>query len=159
MSDVVPLAVAFQEVCHAMFNGSEEAKCQTRLIGDMMVSFLSFFGILIEKCSFTNTIWFHGNFFFFQFQVSFPAGIVQIVANNPNPAQLSFKIKNADLLESIVPNTKLINPSEMLSTPNGRVFEFKMDALKELLKVQSEINPNAAYFNIDLLKYQVRKNL
>ena len=96
-------------------------------------------------------------FFFFQFQVSFPAGIVQIVANNPNPAQLSFKIKNADLLESIVPNTKLINPSEMLSTPNGRVFEFKMDALKELLKVQSEINPNAAYFNIDLLKYQVRQ--
>ena len=93
--------------------------------------------------------------FFFQFQVSFPAGIVQIVANNPNPAQLSFKIKNADLLESIVPNTKLINPSEMLSTPNGKVFEFKMDALKELLKVQSEINPNAAYFNIDLLKYQV----
>ena len=78
------------------------------------------------------------------------------MANNPNPAQLSFKIKNADLLESIVPNTKLINPSEMLSTPNGKVFEFKMDALKELLKVQSEINPNAAYFNIDLLKYQVK---
>ena len=94
--------------------------------------------------------------FFSNFQVSFPAGIVQIVANNPNPAQLSFKIKNADLLESIVPNTKLINPSEMLSTPNGKVFEFKMDALKELLKVQSEINPNAAYFNIDLLKYQVK---
>ena len=123
MSDVVPLAVAFQEVCHAMFNGSEESKCQTRLIGDMMVSF--------------------------------PAGIVQVVANNPNPAQLSFKIKNADILESVVPNTKLINPSEMLSTPNGKVFEFKMDALKELLKVQSEMNPTAAYFNIDLLKYQV----
>ena len=30
-----------------------------------------------------------------------------------------------------------------------------MDALKELLKVQSEMNPTAAYFNIDLLKYQV----
>ena len=123
MSDVVPLAVAFQEVCHAMFNGSEENKCQTRLIGDMMVSF--------------------------------PAGIVQVVANNPNPSPLSFKIKNADVLESIVPNTKLITPSEMLSTPNGKVFEFKMEALKELLKVQSEMNPNAAYFNIDLLKYQV----
>ena len=127
MSDVVPLAVAFQEVCHAMFNGSEESKCQTRLIGDMMVSF--------------------------------PAGIVQVVANNPNPAQLSFKIKNADILESVVPNTKLINPSEMLSTPNGKVFEFKMDALKELLKVQSEMNPTAAYFNIDLLKYQVSIHL
>ena len=34
MSDVVPIAVAFQEVCHAMFNGSEESKCQTRLIGE-----------------------------------------------------------------------------------------------------------------------------
>ena len=104
---------------------------------------------------FVYKIWFH-EIYFSIFQVSFPAGIVQIVANNPNPAQLSFKIKNADLLESIVPNTKLINPSEMLSTPNGKVFEFKMDALKELLKVQSEINPNAAYFNIDLLKYQVK---
>ena len=43
MSDVVPLAVAFQEVCHAMFNGSEEAKCQTRLIGDYIYVFDFFF--------------------------------------------------------------------------------------------------------------------
>lgn len=124
MSDVVPLAVAFQEVCHAMFNGSEESKCQVRLIGDMMVSF--------------------------------PAGIVQVVANNPNPAQLTFKLKNASVFETVVPNAKLIALNEMLSTTDGKVFDFKMDALKELLKVQSEINPNAAYFNIDLLKYQVR---
>ena len=88
--------------------------------------------------------------------VSFPAGIVQVVANNPNPAQLSFKIRNASVFESIVPNLKLVTPSELLSTPDGKVFEFKMDALKDLLKVQSEMNPNAAYFNIDLLKYQVR---
>ena len=87
--------------------------------------------------------------------VSFPAGIVQVVANNPHPAQLSFKIRNASVFESIVPNLKLVTPSELLSTPDGKVFEFKMDALKELLKVQSEMNPNAAYFNIDLLKYQV----
>ena len=123
MSDVVPIAVAFQEVCHAMFNGSEETKCQTRLIGDMMISF--------------------------------PAGIVQVVATNPNPAQLTFKVKKASAFESIVPNSKLIIPNELLSTPDGKVFEFKMDALKELLKVQSEMNPNAAYFNIDILKYQV----
>ena len=43
MSDVVPLAVAFQEVCHAMFNGSEEAKCQTRLIGNFTSFFVNFF--------------------------------------------------------------------------------------------------------------------
>ena len=87
--------------------------------------------------------------------ISFPAGIVQVVANNPNPAQLSFKIKNASVFESIVPNLKLITLSEMLSTVEGKVFEFKMEALKELLKEQSEKNPNAAYFNIDILKYQV----
>jgi hypothetical protein len=123
MSDVVPLAVAFQEVCHACFNGAEETQCQVRLIGDMMISF--------------------------------PAGIVQVVAYNPNPAQLSFKIKNASVFESIVPNSQLITQSDLLSTPDGKVFEFKMEALKDLLKVQAEQNPNAAYFNIDLLKYQV----
>ena len=123
MSDSVPLAVAFQEVCHACFNGSEEDQCQVRLIGDMMISF--------------------------------PAGVVQMMANNPKLAQLTFKIRNASIFESVVPNCDLIELSNSLSTSDGKVFEFRMDALKELLKVQSEMNPNAAYFNIDLLKYQV----
>ena len=126
MSDSVPLAVAFQEVCHACFNGSEEDQCQVRLIGDMMISF--------------------------------PAGVVQMMANNPKLAQLSFKIKNASVFESVVPNGDLITLCEEKSNSEGRVFLFKMDALKDLLRVQSEMNPNAAYFNIDLLKYQVLKH-
>ena len=75
--DVVPLAVAFQEICHACFRGADESGCQVRLIGDMMVSF--------------------------------PAGIVQLVASNPNPAPLQFRIKGADALESVVPNKHLIS--------------------------------------------------
>ena len=36
------------------------------------------------------------------------------------------------------------------------VYEFNMASLKELMRKQSEQNPNASYFNIDILKYQVR---
>lgn len=75
-SDVIPLAVAFQEVCHACFRGADESQCQVRLIGDMMVSF--------------------------------PAGIVQVLTSNPNSAPLMFRIKNASVLESVVPNKHLI---------------------------------------------------
>ena len=39
MGDVIPIAVAFQEVCHACFRGADENQCQVRLIGDMMISF------------------------------------------------------------------------------------------------------------------------
>lgn len=38
-NDIIPLAVAFQEVCHACFHGTDESKCQVRLIGDLMISF------------------------------------------------------------------------------------------------------------------------
>ena len=122
MSDVVPLAVAFQEVCHACFRGADESQVQVRLIGDLMVSF--------------------------------PAGIVGVVTNNTkNAAPLVFKIKNSSVLESVVPNKQLISPLQ--SEEDSKVFEFDMKALRELLKLQSEQNPGASYFNIDILKYQV----
>lgn len=35
------------------------------------------------------------------------------------------------------------------------VFKFNMSALASLLKRQSERNPTASYFNVDILKYQV----
>ena len=34
-------------------------------------------------------------------------------------------------------------------------FEFHMSALIALLKTHAEKNPGAAYFNIDIFKYQV----
>ena len=77
MGDVIPIAVAFQEVCHACFRGADENQCQVRLIGDMMISF--------------------------------PAGIVQVFMNNPNPAPLLFRIKNSSVLETILPNKQLIH--------------------------------------------------
>ena len=43
-----------------------------------------------------------------------------------------------------------------LSTNETSVFEFIMPALKDLLRKQHEQSPNASYFNIDILKYQVK---
>lgn len=40
--------------------------------------------------------------------VSFPAGIANILANNPNPAKLSFRLKNTLRVENILPNKQLI---------------------------------------------------
>ena len=98
--------------------------------------------------------------------VSFPAGIVGVVAHNTNKnaCPLVFRIKNSDVLESVVPNKELIteqvpanSSSKDTSSPSSssRVFEFDMKALRELLRAQSEKNPGASYFNIDILKYQV----
>ena len=132
LSDVVPLAVAFQEVCHACFRGADESQVQTRLIGDLMVSF--------------------------------PAGIVNVIANNVNPAPLQFRIKHSNALESLLPNKELISPlTAKGGSANGgnqdstdtKVFEFDMKGLQDMLKEQSEQNPGASYFNIDILKYQV----
>jgi len=42
------------------------------------------------------------------------------------------------------------------SGSEGMLFEFSMSALTALLRRQSEQNPSASYFNVDILKYQVR---
>jgi hypothetical protein len=41
--------------------------------------------------------------------MSFPAGIVQALADNPSPAVLTFRIKNTTSLEHILVNNKLLS--------------------------------------------------
>ncbi|XP_076308979.1 F-BAR domain only protein 2 isoform X2 [Tachypleus tridentatus] len=122
--DTIPLAVAFQEVVHAYFKGTDETKCQVRLMGDV--------------------------------KVSFPAGIVQALANNPNPASLSFRVSKTGKLENILPNKQLILQDTSQSTVDSYLFEFNMPALTGLLRKQYEQAPNASYFNIDILKYHIK---
>ncbi|KAK7073369.1 hypothetical protein SK128_016699 [Halocaridina rubra] len=123
LSDSIPLAVAFQELCHAYFRGTDESKCQIKVTGEMMVSF--------------------------------PAGIVSVLANNPSPAQLSFKVNNYNKVSSVLPNKQLIIVDEENTTPECGVFNFNMTALTALLRKQAESNPSASYFNVDMIKYQV----
>ncbi|XP_059621932.1 F-BAR domain only protein 2 isoform X5 [Phlebotomus argentipes] len=127
ISDTIPLAVAFHEMIHAYFRGSDESRCQVKMSGDMMLSF--------------------------------PAGIVGVFANNPNPAKLGFRIKNIQNLENVVPNKQLVTIDKLQSTSFSTTLEFNMPALTALLRRQSEQNPTASYFNVDILKYQVRQKL
>lgn len=36
------------------------------------------------------------------------------------------------------------------------IYEFNMSALTTLLRRQAEQNPSASYFNVDILKYQIK---
>lgn len=40
--------------------------------------------------------------------LSFPAGIVGVFANNPNPAKLGFRLKNLQNLDHLLPNKTLV---------------------------------------------------
>ncbi|XP_037897922.1 F-BAR domain only protein 2 isoform X3 [Glossina fuscipes] len=124
ISDTIPLAVAFHEIIHAYFRGSDESRCQVKISGDMMLSF--------------------------------PAGIAGLLANNPNPNKLGFRIKNVQNLDNFIPNSKLVQVDKNQSSSFSTMLEFNMPALTALLRRQAEHNPTASYFNVDILKYQVR---
>lgn len=42
------------------------------------------------------------------------------------------------------------------TTVDSTIFEFNMSALTTLLRRQAEQNPSASYFNVDILKYQIK---
>ncbi|XP_051171044.1 F-BAR domain only protein 2 isoform X1 [Leptopilina boulardi] len=88
--------------------------------------------------------------------LSFPAGILTVLTNNPSPAKLIFRIKNSDRLEKVLPNSQLINKDVTQASVESMLFEFNMSALTTLLRKQAEQNPTASYFNVDILKYQVK---
>ncbi|XP_032683980.1 F-BAR domain only protein 2 isoform X9 [Odontomachus brunneus] len=124
LADTIPLAVAFHEIVHSYFRGTDETRCQVKLSGDMMLSF--------------------------------PAGIVAVLANNPNPAKLTFRVRNTNRLERLLPNSQLISMDASQTTVDSTIFEFNMSALTTLLRRQAEQNPSASYFNVDILKYQIK---
>ncbi|XP_055634517.1 F-BAR domain only protein 2 isoform X4 [Toxorhynchites rutilus septentrionalis] len=88
--------------------------------------------------------------------LSFPAGIVNVLANNPNPAKLAFRLKNLQNLENLLPNKQLITIDKLQSTAFSTTLEFNMPVLTSILRRQSEQNPTAPYFNVDVLKYQIK---
>lgn len=89
-------------------------------------------------------------------KVSFPAGIVQVLANNPSPAVLSFKVTKAGRWENVLPNKQLIVQDPVKSSFSHFVYDFNMPALTSLLRKQYEQTPSASYFNIDILKYHIK---
>uniref|UniRef100_A0A670IY14 SH3GL interacting endocytic adaptor 1 n=1 Tax=Podarcis muralis TaxID=64176 RepID=A0A670IY14_PODMU len=74
--------------------------------------------------------------------LSFPAGITRHFANNPAPAVLTFRVTN-------------YNSDSTQADANAKEFWVNMPNLMTHLKKVSEQKPQATYYNVDMLKYQV----
>ncbi|XP_071769524.1 f-BAR domain only protein 1 [Centroberyx gerrardi] len=87
--------------------------------------------------------------------MSFPAGITRIFTANPNVPVLSFRLVNISRVDHFLPNQKLLYSDPSQSDPDTRDFWFNMQALQLYLQREAELNPQASYYNVGLLKYQV----
>ncbi|NXK86783.1 SGIP1 protein, partial [Formicarius rufipectus] len=87
--------------------------------------------------------------------LSFPAGITRHFANNPTPAVLTFRVLNYNRLEHVLPNPQLLCCDNVQSEANSKEFWVNMPNLMTHLKKVSEQKPQATYYNVDMLKYQV----
>ncbi|MEQ2282391.1 hypothetical protein AMECASPLE_000172 [Ameca splendens] len=87
--------------------------------------------------------------------MSFPAGITRIFTANPNVPVLSFRLVNISRIDHFLPNQKLLYSDPSQSDPDTRDFWFNMQALQLYLQREAELNPQASYYNIGVLKYQV----
>ncbi|XP_037553771.1 F-BAR domain only protein 1 [Nematolebias whitei] len=86
--------------------------------------------------------------------MSFPAGITRIFTANPNVPVLSFRLVNVSRIDHFLPNQKLLYSDPSQSDPDTRDFWFNMQALQIYLQREAELNPQASYYNLGLLKYQ-----
>ncbi|KAJ8357260.1 hypothetical protein SKAU_G00200540 [Synaphobranchus kaupii] len=123
--DSLPVAAAFTETVNAYFKGADPNKCVVKITGEMVLSF--------------------------------PAGITRHFANNPSPAILTFSITNYSRLEHVLPNPQLLccDTTQPNSTSNSKEFWVNMPNLMTHLKKVSDQKPQATYYNVDMLKYQV----
>ncbi|KAL4635026.1 SH3-containing GRB2-like protein 3-interacting protein 1 isoform X2 [Arapaima gigas] len=87
--------------------------------------------------------------------LSFPAGITRHFANNPSPAVLTFSITNYSRLEHVLPNPQLLCCETSQSSANSKEFWVNMPNLMIHLKKVAEQKPQATYYNVEMLKYQV----
>ncbi|KAM4739941.1 SH3-containing GRB2-like protein 3-interacting protein 1 isoform 9-T9 [Anableps anableps] len=91
--------------------------------------------------------------------LSFPAGITRHFANNPSPAVLTFSITNYSRLEHVLPNPQLLCcDTTTQSKVDSKDFWVNMPNLISHLKKVAEQKPQATYYNVDMLKYQVSTN-
>ncbi|KAK2835258.1 hypothetical protein Q5P01_015742 [Channa striata] len=88
--------------------------------------------------------------------LSFPAGITRHFANNPSPTVLTFSITNYSRLEHVLPNPQLLCcDTTTQAKADSKDFWVNMPNLISHLKKVAEQKPQATYYNVDMLKYQV----
>ncbi|XP_059420068.1 SH3-containing GRB2-like protein 3-interacting protein 1 [Carassius carassius] len=87
--------------------------------------------------------------------LSFPAGITRHFSTHPSPPVLTFTISQYSRLEQVLPNPQLLCCDTTPPTGDSKEFWVNMSNLLSHLKKVAEQKPQATYYNVDMLKYQV----
>uniref|UniRef100_A0A8C1E2Y3 SH3GL interacting endocytic adaptor 1 n=1 Tax=Cyprinus carpio carpio TaxID=630221 RepID=A0A8C1E2Y3_CYPCA len=87
--------------------------------------------------------------------LSFPAGITRHFSTHPSPPVLTFTISQYNRLEQVLPNPQLLCCDTTPPTGDSKEFWVNMSNLLSHLKKVAEQKPQATYYNVDMLKYQV----
>ncbi|XP_060900204.1 SH3-containing GRB2-like protein 3-interacting protein 1 [Labrus mixtus] len=87
--------------------------------------------------------------------LSFPAGITRHFASHPTQPILTFSISNYNRLEQVLPNPQLLCCDSTANNADTKEFWVNMPNLMSHLKKVAEQKPQATYYNVDMIKYQV----
>ncbi|XP_053739936.1 SH3-containing GRB2-like protein 3-interacting protein 1 [Synchiropus splendidus] len=88
--------------------------------------------------------------------LSFPAGITRHFASHPTQPVLTFSISNYNQLYQVLPNPQLLCCDASVDGVDTKEFWVNMPNLMSHLKKVAEQKPQATYYNVDMIKYQVR---
>ncbi|KAF7664692.1 hypothetical protein LDENG_00169140 [Lucifuga dentata] len=87
--------------------------------------------------------------------LSFPAGITRHFSSHPTQPVLTFSISNYNRLEQVLPNPQLLCCDYTTTSVDTKEFWVNMPNLLSHLKKVAEQKPQATYYNVDMIKYQV----
>ncbi|CAK6952187.1 SH3-containing GRB2-like protein 3-interacting protein 1 [Scomber scombrus] len=87
--------------------------------------------------------------------LSFPAGITRHFSSHPTQPILTFSISNYNRLEQVLPNPQLLCCDSTTDSVDTKEFWVNMPNLMSHLKKVAEQKPQATYYNVDMIKYQV----
>ncbi|XP_045570867.1 SH3-containing GRB2-like protein 3-interacting protein 1 [Salmo salar] len=87
--------------------------------------------------------------------LSFPAGITRHFASHPSAPVLTFSISNYYRLEQVLPNPHLLCCDTTMSNVDTKEFWVNMPNLMSHLRRVADQKPQATYYNVDMIKYQV----
>nr|XP_043886724.1 SH3-containing GRB2-like protein 3-interacting protein 1 isoform X3 [Solea senegalensis] len=87
--------------------------------------------------------------------LSFPAGITRHFASQPSQPILTFSISSYERLEQVLPNPQLLCCDSTADSVETKEFWVNMPNLMSHLKRVAEQKPQATYYNVDMIKYQV----
>ncbi|XP_029380572.1 SH3-containing GRB2-like protein 3-interacting protein 1 [Echeneis naucrates] len=87
--------------------------------------------------------------------LSFPAGITRHFQSHPSQPILTFSISNYSRLEQVLPNPQLLCCDSTTDSVDTKEFWVNMPNLMSHLKKVAEQKPQATYYNVDMIKYQV----